>query len=54
MIGKIIGAYVGGQAAKNTSAIGGPAGAALGVFAPMVLPVPFPGWRTVMSKVRGA
>ena len=37
MIGKIIGAYVGGQAAKKTSAIGGPAGAALGVIAPMVL-----------------
>ncbi len=37
MIGKIIGAYVGGKAAKKSSALGGPAGAALGVIAPMVL-----------------
>ena len=37
MIGKVIGAYLGGKAAKQTSAIGGPAGAALGVIAPMVL-----------------
>ena len=37
MIGKIIGAYVGSKAAKKSSALGGPAGAALGVIAPMVL-----------------
>jgi len=37
MLGKIIGAYVGGKAAKQTSALGGPAGAALGVIAPMII-----------------
>lgn len=37
MIGKIIGAFVGSKAAKQTSAIGGPTGAALGVVAPMIL-----------------
>ena len=37
MIGKVIGAYLGGKAAKQTSALGGPAGAALGVIAPMIL-----------------
>ena len=37
MLDKIIGAYVGGKAAKQTSALGGPAGAALGVIAPMII-----------------
>ena len=37
MIGKIIGAYAGDRLAKQTSAIGGPSGAALGVVAASVL-----------------
>ena len=37
MIGKIIGAYAGDKLAKQTSAIGGPGGAALGVVAATVL-----------------
>ena len=37
MIGKIIGAFVGGKAAQHVRGIQGPTGAALGVVAPMVL-----------------
>lgn len=37
MIGKIIGAYVGDRLARQTSAIGGASGAALGVVASTVL-----------------
>ncbi|MGB3739158.1 MAG: hypothetical protein WA948_07375 [Pontixanthobacter sp.] len=38
MIGKIIGAFAGNQIAKSTrGGVGGPAGAALGFAAPMIL-----------------
>lgn len=37
MLGKIIGAFVGGKVAERSRGIGGPTGAALGVLAPMVL-----------------
>lgn len=37
MIDKIIGALIGGQVAKQTRGIGGPAGAALGFIAPAIL-----------------
>jgi hypothetical protein len=37
MIGKLIGAFVGSKLAKQSRGIGGPAGAALGVAAPMLL-----------------
>ena len=37
MIGKIIGAYAGDKLAKQTSALGGASGAALGVVAASVL-----------------
>lgn len=37
MIGKIIGAIAGKQAAKHSSKLGGTTGAALGFIAPMVL-----------------
>ena len=37
MIGKIIGAFVGDKLAKQTSAVGGAGGAALGVVAATVL-----------------
>ena len=37
MIGKIIGAFVGNKVAKQTRGLGGGAGAALGVVAPMLL-----------------
>lgn len=37
MIGKILGAFVGGKVAEHTRGIGGPTGAALGVLAPAIL-----------------
>lgn len=37
MIGRLIGAAIGSQAAKQTSAIGGTAGAAMGFLVPTVL-----------------
>ncbi len=37
MIGKILGAFVGGKVAQHTRGIAGPTGAALGVLAPVVL-----------------
>ena len=37
MIGKVIGAFVGDKLAKQTSGIGGPTGAALGVVATSVI-----------------
>ena len=37
MLGKMIGALVGGKAAEHAKGIGGPTGAALGFIAPMVL-----------------
>lgn len=37
MLGKIIGAFLGGKLAERTDAIGGPAGATLGVVAPAIL-----------------
>tara|TARA_B100002049_G_C15734300_1_gene231757 strand:+ start:121 stop:381 length:261 start_codon:yes stop_codon:yes gene_type:complete len=37
MIGKVIGAFVGDKLAKQTSAVGGASGAALGVIATTVL-----------------
>lgn len=37
MIGKIIGAFVGSQAAKQNTALGGAGGAAMGVAATMLL-----------------
>ncbi|RDC59220.1 hypothetical protein HME9302_00405 [Alteripontixanthobacter maritimus] len=37
MIGRLIGAFVGSKAAKQTSAIGGSTGAVLGVLAPTIL-----------------
>lgn len=37
MIGKVIGAFIGGKAAQHVRGIQGPTGAALGVLAPMVL-----------------
>jgi hypothetical protein len=37
MIGKIIGAVVGGQMAKHSRNLGGPAGAAIGFIAPALL-----------------
>ncbi len=37
MIGKVIGAFVGDKLAKQTSGIGGPTGAALGVIATTVI-----------------
>lgn len=37
MIGKIVGAFVGGKVAQRTRGIEGPTGAALGVLAPMLL-----------------
>ena len=37
MIGKILGAFVGGKVAQRTRGIQGPTGAALGVLAPAIL-----------------
>jgi hypothetical protein len=37
MIGKVLGAFLGGKMAQHTRGIEGPTGAALGVLAPMVL-----------------
>lgn len=37
MIGKMIGALVGGKLAQKSKTLGGPAGAAIGVAAPMIL-----------------
>lgn len=37
MIGKLIGAAIGGQVAKNARGISGPAGAAIGFIAPALL-----------------
>ena len=37
MIGKILGAFLGGKVAQQTRGIEGPTGAALGVLAPVVL-----------------
>ena len=37
MIGKVIGAFLGGKVAQHTRGIQGPTGTALGVLAPMVL-----------------
>ena len=37
MIGKLIGAALGGQVAKNARGISGPAGAAIGFLAPALL-----------------
>ena len=37
MIGKVIGAFVGDRVAKQSSSVGGPTGAALGVIATTVL-----------------
>lgn len=37
MIGKILGAYVGGKAAQRVRGIEGPVGAALGVLAPAII-----------------
>lgn len=37
MIGKVVGAYLGGKVAQRVKGIEGPTGAALGVIAPMLL-----------------
>lgn len=37
MIGKVLGAYVGGKTAQHVRGIEGPVGAALGVLAPAVI-----------------
>lgn len=37
MIGKVLGAFLGGKVAQHTRGIGGPTGAAIGVIAPAVL-----------------
>ncbi|WP_133366592.1 hypothetical protein [Qipengyuania sediminis] len=37
MIGKVLGAFIGGKAAQHVRGIQGPTGAALGVLAPMIL-----------------
>ncbi len=37
MIGKILGAFVGGKAAQHVRGIQGPTGAALGVLAPAII-----------------
>lgn len=37
MIGKIVGAFLGGKVAQHTRGIQGPTGAALGVLAPVIL-----------------
>ncbi|MBL8656123.1 MAG: hypothetical protein JNJ92_02040 [Altererythrobacter sp.] len=37
MIGKVVGAFLGGKAAERVSGIQGPTGAALGVLAPMII-----------------
>lgn len=37
MIGKVIGAIAGAKIAENSKSLGGPAGAAIGIVAPMVL-----------------
>ena len=37
MIGKIIGAFVGGKVAQRTRGLEGPTGAAIGVLAPAIL-----------------
>ncbi len=37
MIGKILGAFLGGKVAQHTRGIAGPTGAALGVLAPVIL-----------------
>lgn len=37
MIGKILGAFLGGKVAQHTRGIEGPTGAALGVLAPVIL-----------------
>lgn len=37
MIGKVLGAFLGGKVAQHTRGIAGPTGAALGVLAPVVL-----------------
>lgn len=37
MIGKVLGAFLGGKAAQHVRGIEGPTGAALGVIAPMLL-----------------
>lgn len=37
MIGKVLGAFLGGKVAQQTRGVAGPTGAALGVIAPMLL-----------------
>lgn len=37
MIGKVLGAFVGGKVAQHSRGIAGPTGAALGVLAPVLL-----------------
>lgn len=37
MLGKIVGAYVGGKAAERVRGLDGPVGAALGVLAPVLI-----------------
>ena len=37
MIGKVLGAFLGGKAAQHVRGIAGPTGAALGVLAPVLL-----------------
>lgn len=37
MIGKVLGAFLGGKAAQHVRGIEGPTGAALGVLAPVIL-----------------
>lgn len=37
MIGKVVGAFLGGKVAQHTRGIEGPTGAALGVLAPAIL-----------------
>ncbi len=37
MLGKIVGAYVGGKAAQRVRGVDGPVGAALGVLAPAII-----------------
>ena len=37
MLGKIMGAFIGGKVAEKTSGVTGPTGAALGVLAPAIL-----------------
>lgn len=37
MIGKVVGAFLGGKVAQHTRGIEGPTGAALGVLAPVIL-----------------